>query len=89
MTYREKLREVLSDGFYQKVVNASVKSGLGNRLDEDFYEVYASSFINHLICWDRTDEGASFWMACYDSIAELNTDPNFNYHNKKTRKLFR
>ena len=60
MTYKEKLKEVLTPEFYNILLEANRRSvSKVERLGET--TIYWDSFADYLVDWSSTLEGADFW----------------------------
>lgn len=60
MTYKEKLKEVLTPEFYDILLEANKRSGSKvSRINET--TIYWDSFADYLVNWSSTLEGVDFW----------------------------
>lgn len=80
MTYREKLQQVLSEDIFEQVVLDSEKTNPG-RLDQEFDWYLSYRFIDHLIEWQKSSIGVTYWLNNHHDLigaVDLNqgeTDP--------------
>lgn len=86
MTYREKLKQVLSEDIFEQVVLDSEKTKPG-RLDQEFESWSSYQFIDQLIVWSYSSQGPSYWMNTHHELIRAR-DLNYGETNITIEQKF-